>query len=117
MESLSFTPTGMDTVVTMDAAWPHPSFTGRYLPVEHHIDEGRFQATWKISAFSSSIQQAVDKLEQGSGHGLADNTFGVALINPVDIYQQSERSVKYGILFIGLHGPETVIVSRQGDLS
>ena len=44
----------------------------------------------------------MDKLEQGSGHGLADNTFGVALINPVDIYQQSERSVKYGILFIGL---------------
>jgi len=28
------------------------------------------------------------------------NTFGVSLINPVDLYQQTERAVKYAILFI-----------------
>jgi len=31
-----------------------------------------------------------------------NNSFGVSLIQPVDVYQQSERSIKYGILFISL---------------
>lgn len=31
-----------------------------------------------------------------------DNTMGVRLIKPVDIYQQSERALKYGFLFVGL---------------
>jgi inner membrane protein len=34
--------------------------------------------------------------------GLNENSLGVAFIQPVDVYLQAERAVKYGILFLGL---------------
>ena len=39
----------------------------------------------------------VEKLARVSNNG-----FGVSLIQPANIYQQLERSAKYGFLFIGL---------------
>lgn len=102
MENLSFAPLGMNTLVTLESDWPHPSFTGSYLPEQHHESATGFNAAWRVSSFSSDIKHHLEKCKKEKCNELLANTFGVALIQPVDIYHQSERSVKYGILFISL---------------
>ena len=102
METLQFSPVGKHTDVSVNADWPHPSFIGRYLPDERTIDEKHFDAHWSVSSFSSSMPQLVSECEQGNCNEFMENTFGVTLFNSVDIYQQSERSVKYAMLFVTL---------------
>lgn len=100
MENLGFSPVGKSNVVSMKANWPSPSFMGRYLPTTRSIDDKGFTATWNVSSFSSNVPQILDKCATNSCSGLAEDWFGVKLFNSVDVYQQSDRSVKYGILFI-----------------
>ncbi len=102
METLQFAPLGKSTEVQLSADWPHPSFIGRYLPGERTIDAEQFSASWAISSFSSGMPQLLAECQGGNCNALHNDTFGVTLFNSVDIYQQSERSVKYAMLFIGL---------------
>jgi inner membrane protein len=102
MERLQFSPLGKSTEVTLSADWPHPSFIGSYLPGERTIDAQHFTARWNISSLSSGMSQHVADCHAGNCQPLLNDTFGVTLFNSVDIYQQSERSVKYAMLFIGL---------------
>ncbi len=102
METLQFAPLGKNTEVQLSADWPHPSFIGRYLPGERTIDSEKFSASWAISSFSSGMPQLLAECQAGNCNALLNDTFGVTLFNSVDIYQQSERSVKYAMLFIGL---------------
>lgn len=102
MERLGFSPLGRSTSVKVRADWPHPSFTGRYLPSERSIDDQGFSAGWNISSFSSGMPQLIESCQEGACAALMNDTFGVYLFNSVDIYQQSERAVKYAMLFIGL---------------
>ena len=44
----------------------------------------------------------MNQCQYGDCNDLMANTFGVSLIQPIDIYQQTERSVKYASLFIVL---------------
>lgn len=108
MERLWFVPTGKRTQVSLKSNWPHPSFHGRYLPEPQAADaapttEG-FAALWRTSHFSTNIASlyadcvaAQEKCSAFSGNG-----FGVSLIQPADVYQQLERSAKFGFLFVGL---------------
>lgn len=102
METLQFSPVGKNTRVTVQSAWPHPSFLGRYLPNERTIDENGFSAEWRISSFSGDVARISALCETGKCDQFFNNTFGVALVQPVDIYHQSERSVKYAVLIISL---------------
>lgn len=100
METIEFSPVGNTTQVTMEAAWPHPSFTGRYLPAERTINGRMFSALWRVSSFSSDMPRIIAECADGNCQEFNGNTFGVSLVNPVDLYQQTERAVKYAILFI-----------------
>lgn len=102
MERIAFAPMGEESRVDLDLAWPHPSFTGRYLPTSHEIDGQGFRATWQVSAFSSNIERDVASCAAGTCEALLGNVFGVSLVDPVDIYHQTERAVKYGLLFVVL---------------
>jgi len=102
MERIQFSPFGRDTEVELSSPWPHPSFVGRYLPREHGIDSAGFTALWKASSFSGDLLGAVQGCRQGQCAALQEEVFGVSFVTPVDIYQQTERSVKYAVLFIGL---------------
>jgi len=102
MEQLEFSPMGKNTGVSLQADWPDPSFIGRYLPSRRDIDDKGFSATWNLSSFSSGIPQHLGACQAGDCSMLMQEVFGVRLFNSVDIYQQSERSVKYALLFIGL---------------
>jgi inner membrane protein len=102
-----FTPVGESTRITLTAAWAHPKFSGAILPKEHTIDgkAGRFSAAWDIPHLSRAYPQASNASPQNWERelsGLADFTVGVELFEPVSLYTQVERAVKYAILFIGL---------------
>lgn len=116
IERLHFRPAG-DFAVELKSDWPDPSFTGAYLPVSREISAGGFTAGWKIRQLMSApitLQPEpppLDLVERGmithKKKALATGedfptAFGVDLFLPVDIYQQATRSVKYGILFVGL---------------
>ncbi len=102
MEKLSFTPTGLSTEVRLTSDWPHPSFLGRYLPEERESNQSGFTAGWRVSSFATDMERSIRKANQGQQVNFAAQSFGVSLIDPVDVYLQSERSVKYGFLFVGL---------------
>lgn len=97
--SLCFAPLGQETTVRLKSSWPHPSFTGAYLPTTRKITDGGFEAGWSISYFGRNFPQ---ELTDGSKVKPSDSTFGVILYQPVDFYQKCMRAVKYGFLFISL---------------
>ncbi|MDH5600193.1 MAG: cell envelope integrity protein CreD [Gammaproteobacteria bacterium] len=102
MESIQFSAVGKSTNVDIKANWPHPSFIGRYLPSTRNISQENFDANWKLSSFSSDMPRLIKNCQKNDCQRFLNNTFGVELINSVDIYHKTERSVKYAILFISL---------------
>jgi inner membrane protein len=102
---LRFVPTGQQTDVQLEATWPHPSFSGRALPETRQITPDGFTARWRMQDFArpfasrwTSAQMNRDQLKQEADA----SAFGLLLVQPVDIYQQTERAVKYAALFIVL---------------
>ena len=99
-ESLKFVPLGKETSVSMDSNWHSPSFDGSPLPDEETKDitkEG-FHADWHAFQINREFQQKfLEKLPGFRNYG-----FGTNFIIPVDEYQKSERTAKYGFMVIGL---------------
>lgn len=89
-----------NTVVELSGNWPHPSFSGFLLPDERKVEETAFSAVWKASAFNYNTDGFSDACRDGSLYKLAGRAVGVDLVQPGDVYQQSERSIKYALLFI-----------------
>jgi inner membrane protein len=102
MESISFIPTGVETQVDVTSDWPHPQFTGKFLPVDREISGEGYHATWKTTSFANNINEKVADCANSECQGLLNSGFGVKHIETVDVYQQSDRALKYGLLFIGL---------------
>lgn len=93
---LDFVPTGKTTSVDLSGTWNNPSFDGEFLPASRKITESGFTASWKVLHFNRPFsQQWTERNQELSG---AD--FGVKLLIPVDQYQKSIRTAKYGILII-----------------
>jgi inner membrane protein len=101
-ERLSFVPLGASTHAEMESEWPHPSFTGGFLPDERRVDEKGFRATWQLSRYATGVAGLIERRRQGVKPALENCDFGVRFVTPVDVYQQSERAVKYGMLFVML---------------
>ena len=89
-ENLLFIPTGKQTNVFVQSSWSHPSFTGGYLPDVRNVNDSGFVASWKVLYLNRNYpQQWKDKT-----YDLETSAFGVNLIVPVDVYQQTTRSVE-----------------------
>jgi inner membrane protein len=102
---LRFLPTGSDTSLQATSTWPHPGFIGAPLPSLREIRTNGFTARWTVPYFSRGYpaQWTSNGADRARLKSLADaSTFGVSLVQPVDIYQQAERAVKYAALFIVL---------------
>jgi inner membrane protein len=102
---LRFLPAAGETAVTLASAWPHPSFSGTALPETRAVAGNGFTAQWRVQDFGraypaqwSTAEVNRDQLASQAG----ESAFGVSLIQPVDIYQQAERAVKYSVLFVVL---------------
>jgi inner membrane protein len=100
---LDFLPVGDETAVRLQSTWPHPGLTGA--PQERQVSDAGFSAAWRVPyfgrGFPSKWTRETNKPEDLHAQAAA-STFGVALLQPVDIYQQTERAVKYASLFIVL---------------
>lgn len=95
-EELYFIPLGKNTGVTLHAPWPNPKFYGAYLPDNHNITEKGFTANWHLLHLNRNYPQRW----LGNQYNVAESSFGVNLLIPVDHYQKSERSAKYAIMII-----------------
>jgi inner membrane protein len=76
--------------------WADPSFDGEFLPEQRTLTETSFDANWKILHFNRPFSQQWS----GKNKSLAGSNFGVRLLMPVDQYQKSMRTAKYGVLIV-----------------
>jgi inner membrane protein len=97
-EGLSFTPVGKKTEVTLFSKWNSPGFKGNFLPSERAIADSGFNAKWLVTNLNRNFPQ----VWSGNAYSPVTDSFGVDFILPVDHYQKSLRSAKYGVLFIAL---------------
>lgn len=94
---LAIAPAGEATTVTLRSHWPHPSFQGRFLPVERRVDGDGFEARWQVSHLARNFDRVLSADTDGGRETLA-----VSFVEPVNVYLQGERAVKYGVLFVVL---------------
>ena len=99
-EALKFIPIGKETTASMESNWRSPSFDGNFLPEDDskEINSEGFKASWKVLQINRQFQQSFF----GEIPSLIDYSFGTKLIIPVDEFQKSERTAKYGFMVIGL---------------
>lgn len=110
-------PRGVDTRWTVKSSWPNPSFGGDFLPVTRKVGADGFTATYAIPNLALGQAQVLTgdlsppvSSRYGGGMVSADGAeaasgvakaVAISLIEPVDLYSQVDRSIKYGFLFIG----------------
>jgi inner membrane protein len=99
--ALMFLPMAERTEVRLRSDWPHPEFIGQFLPVERTISDAGSDSTWQLLGINRPYGRRVSLRDMAPFH-LSQAGFGVRLHTPADSYQRSERSVKYGVLFIAL---------------
>lgn len=95
---LSFIPVGKTTVVKLESDWKNPSFDGSFLPDDRVINEKGFTAEWQILELNRDYPQKW--LE--NKYNIFNSKFGTKFLLGVDLYQKSERSAKYAIMFLAL---------------
>jgi inner membrane protein len=77
---------------------------GRYLPASQTIDKDGFIAKWSISYLGRGYGQLWDGASSTdpAPRAVLESAFGVTLLNAVDAYRETDRAIKYGVMFIAL---------------
>lgn len=99
-KNLSFVPIAKVNTTHLESPWSSPSFMGDFLPDDRDVSEDGFLAEWKVMELSRSIPHT--SLGYISPKILNMSEYGVELMLPLDDYQKTMRSVKYGLLTIAL---------------
>src|SRR5439155_12685282 len=110
--SLALAPRAGDTRWAVRSSWPSPSFAGDFLPSARSVSGKGFDASYRIGnlALGRALVTTADagaaptqpQLDPDARSVAAtDGSARVDLIQPVDLYSQVNRAVKYGFLFIG----------------
>ena len=120
-------PRGVDTRWTVKSSWPNPSFGGDFLPAKREVKGSGFTATYAIPNLAlgqaqvltgdlsppvttnygpreAYVEAPVEVATTSGGSEASGGTakaVAISLIEPVDLYSQVDRSIKYGFLFIG----------------
>ena len=97
---LSFAPLGSNTEVNLRGDWTDPSFQGNWLPGSRQVSEEGFTSSWNIPYLGRGYPQRWRGVDHDEA--IAASQFGVDLLSPVDVRRQTERSLKYQMLFLGL---------------
>ena len=99
MEEFALGPLAKKTAIALKSNWPHPGFSGNFLPDSKTISASGFEATWSMNEFalqgtSARASRAAPAAAPGqaavSGQAPA---LGISLVEPVNLYSQSYRSV------------------------
>ncbi|WP_233524473.1 cell envelope integrity protein CreD [Mucilaginibacter conchicola] len=101
-QEMHFMHLGKTTDVSVKGNWSSPSFDGRYLPDERHMDTAGFKANWRMLYYNRPYPQqwVVDNNVLNDDKKLENASFGVKLRLPVDQYQKITRTSKYAILIV-----------------
>lgn len=121
-------PRGVDTRWTVKSSWPNPSFGGDFLPAKRSVTGSGFTATYAVpnlalgqaqvltgdlsppvtSNYSgdngpryAEVAEATANDGSSAESGGTAKAVAISLVEPVDLYSQVDRSIKYGFLFIG----------------
>ncbi len=92
-------PFGSTTTMHLKSERPNPAFDGKYLPDTSTVTSKGFSATWKVLHFNRNFPSSFTSINQ---EVIAQSAFGLKLLQPVDGYGQTMRSVKYAVLLIAL---------------
>lgn len=112
--NLALIPRGGNTEWRVESTWPHPSFGGSFLPDDKDVSPKGFTASYRVpnlalgqalattedfGAVTEGVTETYDARDAlAQANSMAAS---IGLIEPVDLYSQVDRSVKYGFLFIG----------------
>ena len=122
--SIALVPRGGNTRWQVTSDWPHPSFTGSFLPDERESTDEGFTATYAGITNLALGRQLISTSDEGAPMGdemmaveaaaydpgmapppprasRGSAIASIGLVDPVDLYSQVDRAVKYGFLFIG----------------
>jgi inner membrane protein len=106
IERQHFVPVGKSNKFSVKSDWPHPQFSGDFLPSpsERSISDAGFSAAWNISSLSTMAQKQLRNAEDAAAPDVrvAVDTFSIGFIEPVNVYSLAERATKYGLLFVVL---------------
>jgi inner membrane protein len=104
-EALRLLPLGELTQARLASSWPSPGLVGASLP-DHEIRADGFSADWDVPYYGRGFAQQWRSGEAQPASlwhdGAQAGAFGVSLVRPANPYQQTERAVKYAVLFIAL---------------
>ncbi len=103
--TLTVAPIGRETRLTLASDWPHPSFTGAFLPDTREISANGFTASWRIPHLARSIPQAwrTPATQTTYIHNqLYSVLSGVSFYVPIDYYDLVNRAAKYGLMFLAV---------------
>ena len=96
MSTLAVSPSANHTEMSLKSSWPHPSFSGSFLPRTRTIDDQGFSAQWLVTDLARNSAQVSPEQPP------AAEAFSVEFVDPVDVYLLSDRAVKYGVMFVVL---------------
>jgi len=100
-QRLSVMPFAKTTKVSMIGDWPSPSFDGGFLPDQRQVGVARFTASWTVPFVARGLS------DQGPSSAislteLGKRDVGVTFARTNNPYENVQRSLKYGVMFIGL---------------
>ena len=99
-QSFDVAPVGDTTHIDVRGNWPHPSFYGQFLPESRQVNDAGFSAAWSTTRLATNmLHQLFEHLRDNRP---LDTLIGVRFVDPTDSYTQTDRAIKYGLLFIGL---------------
>lgn len=98
-DAFQVVPLGRQTTLDLSSNWAHPSFFGAFLPEQREITAKGFSAQWSVPEISRNLPRLFEKYEWNEKE-LSASAFGVRLVDPVDHYSLTDRSIKYAKLFI-----------------
>ena len=100
VRTLKVIPNAAEFQAAVRGDWPHPGFAGGVLPRQRDVRADGFSADWRLLDLSTGMPALVNSTDEISAWG--EHAVGVTLTEPAGLYQQNERSAKYGVLVLAL---------------
>jgi inner membrane protein len=94
-------PFAKTTTVSMSGDWPSPSFDGGFLPDHRDVGARQFAAAWTVPFVARGLS------DQGPASAiplseLGKRDVGVTFARTNNPYENVQRALKYGVMFVGL---------------
>lgn len=99
-QALELAPVGDATRIDVRGNWPHPSFYGQFLPETREVTDAGFSGAWSTTRLATNMPHQL--FEHLRNDRPLDTSIGVRFMDPADRYVQTDRALKYGLLFVGL---------------